>query len=569
MLIRSWLARFTGFMDPVTPPEGAGAGNGGAAAAAAAAAAVIHPGTPVTPAVTQGAAATPQVANPINTQAFADAIMQRIGPQISQAVAAQIQPVQDQANQLAAALTAATQPNRQAVTQANQLFNGGPGNGGVAVGERGTSRGFQFQRVLGYQQGMEEFQAENCKVEREFCQDLRAMYRQAGLALDGIPINGREPMLCVLDSNYIPEEFRQRLAKKFGDLPTFIHQGLAGADPDQLRYLAKKHTQHAPRIQQALSQFDDSGMGIFLEPGPHGEMIEYIRPREALTKAGVRDIALPPNGYLPFGKQSGQSTGYWVGEAASTTTSQPTTGRSEMRAKKAAALVQIPNELFKFASGTTEAFIRADVGMVIALVEDKAGLEGTGTMTQPLGVANYPNVVNHTRTLVVGANGNQFEPRTASAMIVDIENYNFDVETDGWAWIMRSPLWEQIINRRATMYSGGGETGPYLFPVNVADYSKGIDYDTLRGYPVIKSGQVTNTITKGSNTALTRVYGGIWRNLLRGRVGVIEFAMATQGDSLFPNYLSQLRAIDFVDFMPRYETCFTIADSIDPNLPNG
>jgi HK97 family phage major capsid protein len=533
-------------METASSPDASGAGNGGPVAQA-----------------TQAAQAKPGAA-PSPTD-FAAQIMQAMGPQITNIVNQAVAPIQAQATQLAADLAAARQPQRQAAA----VFGGGPGNGGVIVGERAVSRGFEFQRALGYQQGMEEFQPENCKVEREFCQDLRALYRQAGLSMDGVPVNGREPMLCVLDTNYIPDQFKATLAQKYGSLPQFMTQSLAGADPNQLKWLAKKHQQFAPRINQALSQFDDSGMGIFLEPGPHGEMIDYIRPREALTKAGVRDIALPPNGYLPFGSQTGTSTGYWVGEAAATTQTQPVTGRKEMRAKKAAALVQVPNELFKFASGTTEAFIRADVGAIIALLEDKAGLEGTGTSTQPLGVRNLPGVLKHTRTLVVGTNGNQFEPRTASAMIVDVQDRNYDVDNDGWAWIMRAPMWEEISTRRAVMFSGGSETGPYLFPTQAADLSKGLGYDTLRGYNVVKSGQVSNTITKGSSSSLSYVVGGIWRNCLRGRVGVIEFAMATQGDSLFPNYISQLRAIDFVDFLFRYETCFSIADQIDMTLPNG
>lgn len=539
------------FCDVALDPAAAGAGNGGAAAVAT---------------QTQSVATGTQAKPPANAQAFAAEIMQHITPGLQALVQAEIKPIADQAQALTTQLDEARKPVRQAAA----VFGGGAGNGGVIVGERSSSRGFQYQRVIGYQQGLPQYESgEQCKVEREFCRDLRQLYSQAGLSMDGLNHSGREPMLCVLDSNYIPDEFKQQLSQKFGDLKVFIKQGMQGASPDEMRWLAKKTQAYGGQMQQALSQFDDSGMGIFLEPGPHGEMIEYIRPREALTKAGVRDIALPPNGYLPFGSQTGQAAGYWVGESEQIIKSQPTTGRKEMRAKKAAALVQIPNELFKFASGTTEAFIRSDVGMVIALLEDKAGLEGVGTDTQPRGIRNYAGVTKHTRTLVIGTNGNQFEPRTASAMIVDVENLNYDVETDGWAWIMRSPMWEELTTRRAVMYSGGGETGPYLFPVQTTDLSKGINADTLRGWPVVKSGQISNTLTKGSSSALSYVVGGIFRNLLRGRVGVIEFAMATQGDSLFPNYISQLRAIDFIDYMPRYESCFNIADLIDMTLPNG
>lgn len=551
MLIRLHLAAACLFCDTATDPAAGGAGNGGAGTATQ----------------TQSVPTAKPVQQQVpTTDDYAAKLMQSLGPQLQTLVTNAIAPVQAQATKLAADLEAAKAPQRQAAS----LFGGGAGHGGVSVGERaGSSRGFQFQRVQGYLQGMPEFAGENVKTEREFCHDLRALYQRAGLDMAGIEYNGREPLLCPLDSKAIPEEFKDQLRQKYGDIGEFIGAGMTGVDPDELRHMGRKHQKYAGRINQALSMFDDSGMGIFLEPGPHGEMIEFIRPNEALTKAGVRDIALPPNGYLPFGKQTGTGVAYWVGEAESVTKSQPVTGRGEMRAKKAGCLVQIPNELFKYASGTTEAFVRADIGKLIALLEDKAGLEGTGTSTQPLGVLNYPGVINQTGTVILGTNGNEYDVATPAAQIAAVEDLNYDVDTDGWAFIMRAPMWYQLANRRATMFSGGGETGQYLFPVQSADISKGQKYDTLRGWPVIKSGQVSNTRVKGSSSNLSYVVGGIWQNLLRGRVGVIEFAMATQGDSLFPNYLSQLRAIDFVDYFARYQNCFNVVDQIDMTLPNG
>jgi len=310
---------------------------------------------------------------------------------------------------------------------------------------------------------------------------------------------------------------------------------------------------------------------VFTDAQISGELIELVRAVEVFPRAGVREVTLPPNGYLPLASQTGAATGAWVGEAATISSSEPSTGKIELRAKKAAALVVVPNELFRFSTRDTEAFLRADLTRVLALLVDKAGLEGTGGTTQPLGILNRSGKITKTAS-TVGANGDTLEPNDLSGMIAEVEERNHDVDARGWVWIMRGKMWRNILNRRAAAVASGDQEGPYLFAVNREAIQNGLPGQLL-GWPVIKSGQVSNTRSKGTASDLTYILGGIPDDVIIGRVGVLEFALGTEGTvgstNLFESDQAAIRAIEHVDFAWRHEDSWAVIDTIDPDLPSG
>lgn len=312
--------------------------------------------------------------------------------------------------------------------------------------------------------------------------------------------------------------------------------------------------------------WDDTEAGIFTELGPKGEMIELVRNREIISRVGATNITLPPNGYLPFPKQTGAATGYWVGEAEAITASSQTTGRLELRARKAAALTTLPNELLRFGTPSVEAFVRSDLAAVLSLLLDTAALEGAGTATTPLGLINHSGIISHSTTQKTGANGDTFEPETPSGMIADIEEQNHDPNRDGGAFIMRPKMWQNIQHRRADTITSGDQNGQWLFAINRENIANGAA-SMLEGYPVYRSTQVSNTRSKGSASDLTYVAFGVWRHMLIGRIGILEFAMATQGDTTFNQDQTKLRAIQHVDVGLRYEDAFAWVDTVDMDLP--
>jgi len=448
--------------------------------------------------------------------------------------------------------------------QRDRLFGGAP------FARKGedvmNSRGYQYYRIVGHAQGAQGFSADNCKHEMEISRQLDEFYSRQGLQKAGVRTGISEPVMVPLGSGMIADEIRQSLDEEFGDFQQFLGSGMAGATPDGIRHQAAKADIQQNLIQQALSMFDDSALGIFTDAGPMGEMITLIRNQELLTRVGATQVTLPPNGHLDFGKQTGSATGYWVGEEEAITGSEQTTGRLELRAKKCAALVTIPNELIRFGTSDVEAFIRADIARVLALLIDLAGLQGTGG-TQPKGILNHSGIINHTSSLTLATDGNTFNPDTPASMIADLEEVNHDPERDGLNWCMRGKMWKNIRTRRTgSGYAADDGAGGWLFDVNRADISNG-QATRLDGHPVVKSSQVSNTREKGSSSDLSYVLGGIFRHLFIARVGVLEFATATQGDTTFAQDQSKLRAIQHADIGLRYEDAFVIADKLDMDLP--
>lgn len=437
---------------------------------------------------------------------------------------------------------------------------------GVRTGEDPmTSRGFSFVRAAAVVLGMDEV-LPHAKTEQAVGRQLKQFYADRGFIA-----GSKKPFLVPLGASMLPSEVSDVQGEGIDgytpeDIRQMMAQSLQGASPGGSRRVAQQAAgsgMSPRRVNQALSMFDDTGLGIFTEAGPRGEFIELVRANEVLSRAGARDLTLPPNGHLPFGSQTGAVTAKWIGEAKTIGTSEPTSGRKELRARKAAVLVDLPNELLRFGTPDVEAFLRSDMAAELALLSDKSGLEGLGTSVEPLGIINHANVVTHVAS-TTGTNGDTFEPEDPNLMLAEIEENDHDPDRDGFTWVMRGKMWRNILNRRSDAASADDSAGPWLFPVNRDDIARGAP-SALVGHMVIRSGQVANDRSKGSSSDLTYILGGIFSNMIIGRVGVMEFAVSTENK--FDTDETRLRGIEHVDYLLRHEDAFVFVDSVDMDLP--
>lgn len=536
----------------------------GTAAGTTAAAGQAAAGTPAATA-TQAAAAGTQQAIGATPNVHTQSQFNLTPEQVQAVIAPMLTAVRDQVTQQLAPVQqqlAATQQQFQALaaprTQASTLFGGGAP--GVRTGESPlTSRGFSYHRAIGFRQGF--YREDDCKVELEIHRRLHASYVEQG----AFTPEGRNSILVPLGS--------QMLTGVDPTMAAEIHQcivaGVAGADVGAIRNITQSAYADNPfAMRQALSQFDDTGLGVFLGPTQRGELIELIRAMEFFSRVGATQLTLPPNGRLQFDKQTGATTAYWVGEVPSDkstptiTASAPTTGYLTLLAKKLAVLVKLPNELLRFASADLEAFIRADMARTMALEADSSMLGAIGSTNRIKGLVTYAGVQSHTAS-TVATDGNQFEPRDVGRMIAKLEDANYD--SDEAVFGMRPLMWENLCERRADAVETGDQAGPYLF-VDQASVTAGRP-STLRGKRVVKSTQISNARVKNSGTDLTYILLGLFRHWMIGRVGVMEFATSTQGDTAFQTDQTWVRAIQHLDAGPRYENAFVLCDQIDMDLP--
>lgn len=460
-------------------------------------------------------------------------------------------------------------------TDAEAFLGGTAANPGHAAGIRQGedvmgSRPYSYWRMYKAVWGVDGAEKE-AKLELAISRQLKNYYEVRQFPTNNV----RDSFLVPFGSSMLPDDIDDGLSSGNDSVPISQMADMLGMQMvgQRMKGLAQFH-EGGPLgsyFKQALSMFDDSQLGIFTDSQITGELIELVRKIEVFSRIGARQITLPPNGYLPMGKHAGAASGFWVGEGATITTSNPTSGKVELRAKKAAGLVIVPNELFRFSTRDTEAFLRADLARVLALLVDLAGLEGLGTSVEPLGIIKRGGITTKVAG-TTGTNGDTLEPNDPSGLMAEIEELDHDIDSRGFAWLMRGKMWQNILNRRADAVSANDEAGAYLFAINREAIQNGMPGQML-GHPVIRSGQISQTRVKGTGTDLTYILGGIPDDIVIGRIGVLEFTLGTEGTvastNLFETDQAAIRAIEHADFAMRNENSWAIIDNLDMDLPSG
>ena len=126
-----------------------------------------------------------------------------------------------------------------------------------------------------------------------------------------------------------------------------------------------------------------------------GSFIDLLRNRLALANAGVTMLS-GLQGNISIPRQSSASTAYWVGENVAPTESQQAIDQVNMTPKTVGAFVDYSRRLLLQSSIDVEAMVRNDLTRVIALELDRAGIYGTGSTNQPLGLVNTTGIGSQT-----------------------------------------------------------------------------------------------------------------------------------------------------------------------------
>lgn len=424
-----------------------------------------------------------------------------------------------------------------------------------------TSRPFSMLRMFGAMAG--KVPREQAKVEL----DLSGAFRKALEDTQSMIQSGdRSSFWQIGARDLLPHDIASHQATK--ELHYSMGQMQKSVDPDEVMWMAAKldgalmEKGYDARFQKtAMSYLTDTTGGTLVAPPEMGEIIPLMRNQSAVDRAGARTIPLPPQGKWVAPRVTNPTTGYWIGENTAVTESNPTTGQAEMMAKKLAVMVRVPNELFKYASVSADALLRTDIAKTLALGFDYACLYGTSG-AQPKGLKFYDStneVLTYTAS-VTGTDGDTLQPQDGYKMAAQIEDRNFDLA--GWKWIMRPRFWGNIASFRA---SSGAVTTADQLGLFVQDLTRKLGDGAAPnwcGYPVVRSSQLPNNLTKGSGTTLTEIWGGIWSEFLMGMYGAVEFAQSVQGDSEFTNDQTRIRGILHCDAVPRYAGAFAKCTSL-------
>lgn len=425
-----------------------------------------------------------------------------------------------------------------------------------------SSRPFSLLRVLGANAG--KVDQDKVKIEKDILSRFSKALEDTG-GMTHLREGGYASIMVPGARDFLGVDMAEHPATK--EFLLSQAYGCNRVDPDEVAWIAEKigrvQKGYGAQYQKtAMSYLTDTIGGSLVAPPEMGELIPLMRNKSALDAAGARQVPLPPNGKWVAPRQTGPTTGYWVGENTTITESNPTTGEVSMMAKKLATITRVPNELFKYATPAADAMLRDDVTKTLALGVDYAGLYGLGGGNQPKGAIYYTGTnevlfyESSTPTPSgVGANGNTLNPQDGYVMNAAIADRNFDADGKTWKWIMRPKMWGAAAARRSDAVTAGDSAGVFVQSLTrILGDSVGAEWC---GHGVVRSSQIPNNLTKGAGTGLTDVWGGVWNEMLMGIYGAIEFVSNPMGDG-FAQDQTLIRSIIFADSTLRYPGAFTV-----------
>jgi HK97 family phage major capsid protein len=237
------------------------------------------------------------------------------------------------------------------------------------------------------------------------------------------------------------------------------------------------------RVAKALQQSTLADGGLLVPPEFSGELIELLRNKTVVRKAGARVV--PMNGSLSINRQAGGGTAYYVNELASITDSTQSMDMIQLQEKKLAARTKVSNDLIKNASISAEQFVRDDLIQVLALKEDLSFLRGTGASGEPRGIRHQINS-SHVYAETVSSEGSPtlVEIKTELAKAIrKLEEANCPMANVGWVMAPRT--------KQALLQSADANG---VFQLE-AEVSNGM----LRGFPYYVTNQVPTNLNAGGD----------------------------------------------------------------------
>jgi HK97 family phage major capsid protein len=273
-----------------------------------------------------------------------------------------------------------------------------------------------------------------------------------------------------------------------------------------------------------------------------------------MSQAGAMEIALPPQGSVRFPKITGASTIYSVAEGATVMESTPLTAHLLLQAKAYSGLVDVPDELFRFATSVAvEAWLRMEMTKDIATKLDQEMIYGNGGVGIQ-GLINFSAFRTVTAS-TTGANGDTLDQQDPLRLHADIADQNAPIDGD-FFYALTNTLWAGLMTRRS------GTGGQFYFNVAAAAVGGGRVNKTLNGDKVICSTNIPTNRSKGAGTTLTLLLAGVGSEYLMARAGVVEFKVTDSDASKFASRLQTVRGTVYADGGPKHETSFGMIDTL-------
>lgn len=241
--------------------------------------------------------------------------------------------------------------------------------------------------------------------------------------------------------------------------------------------------------RRALSEGTDSAGGYTVPTPLSSLFIDKMRARSVVNQAGARTVPMESQ-TLAIARVESDPTVAWRAEAGAINVSDPTFGRVVFTALSLSTIVRVSRELL-MDTINAGAIIELSLAKAMALELDRAAMFGSGSSSQPRGVANMVGI----NAVSMGTNGALPTYEKMLDAVYELELDNVDMITAG----IMHPRTDRTL---ASYKTGDGQW--QLPPKKVADI------------PHLKTTAVPINETQGSASNASSVLYGDWRKLLIG-----------------------------------------------------
>jgi HK97 family phage major capsid protein len=300
--------------------------------------------------------------------------------------------------------------------------------------------------------------------------------------------------------------------------------------------------------KRAMSTGTGSSGGYIVPEQYIAEIIEMVQANLVMAKLGVSMMTGLTSSPIDIPKQTGGSTGFWVGENQAITKSDLTFGQISMSPRMVGALVAMSNRLLRMSNPSAEAIVRRDLANCIAKSIDLAGFRGTGGAFQPLGVVNTTGI--NTVTLGTGAGA---VPDWDTFFDMEYELEKDDTLVGNLAYVFHPAIKRILYKSKALQYSGDTAGMYFIEP--------GKDIAAWLGYPFHLTTQLPIDLTTGGSTNCTEILFGNWSEMIMAGWGGLEIMGADQAGDSFEKVQTWVRIIQEVDFAVRHPESFCLVNS--------
>lgn len=284
---------------------------------------------------------------------------------------------------------------------------------------------------------------------------------------------------------------------------------------------------------QTVTQ-DSGAYGANLVPTELQSPIEFLRPSPVLEKLGARFLT-GLQGNLKFPTNDGGITAIWEGEVDAVGNTKNAYGSKTMSPKRLAVSTLISLQNLAQSAIDLEMFTIEEIRAAIANAIDIAGINGSGSNDQPLGILNTSGI-----NTIAG-------------------------DTNGLA-----PTWPQIVDMETKVFVANANSARMGYLINPVtrgklkvtkhqagdlNYIMGVD-GTVNGYNVETSNLVPSNLTKGTGTGLSAGIFGDFSQLIIGQWAFLDLSIDDKSRKK-EGYV-EITANTFLDMMLRHPKAFSV-----------